>query len=169
MDNLDLLETLNFLDLSLAGILLLSLILGVFRGLIREILSVASWVLALWLAQQHRHELTAYLPDWLKLETVPDIVKFSIVFLLSLVMLTLAAWIINKIVQISVPAVMNRMFGAGFGIIRGLLICTLLLYVAQNMAVAEPQFQSSIFASYFIWMMDWIGQVAPELWLNGQG
>ena len=60
------LEMLNALDLLLIGALLLSAIVGIFRGLTREFLSVLSWALSGWFAQQYRHDVSVYLPDWLK-------------------------------------------------------------------------------------------------------
>ena len=76
MNNLDFLAALNILDLGLIGILLLSLALGIARGLVREILSVISWVLAVWLAQQYRIDISGYFPAWLKLEILPDLKSF---------------------------------------------------------------------------------------------
>ena len=74
------LEMLNALDLLLIGALFLSAIVGIFRGLTREILSVLSCALSGWFAQQYRDDVSVHLPDWLKFNLLPDAAKFVIVF-----------------------------------------------------------------------------------------
>ena len=54
------LEMLNALDLLLIGALFLSAIVGIFRGLTREILSVLSWALSGWFAQQYRDDVSVH-------------------------------------------------------------------------------------------------------------
>ena len=160
-------EMLNGLDLLLIGILLLSAIVGIFRGLTREILSVCSWALSGWFAQQYRNEVSMYLPDWLKFNLLPDVAKFVIVFVAALVGLSLVGWVINKLLTISIPTVMNRMFGAGFGILRGVVICMLLLLGAQHLPIATQQYHGSILASDFSWLLDWVAKVVLENRLVG--
>ena len=150
------LEMLNALDLLLIGTLFLSAIVGILRGLTREFLSVLSWVLSGWFAQQYRDDVSVHLPDWLKFNLLPDVAKFVIVFVATLVVLSLVAWGINKLLTISIPAVMNRMFGAGFGILRGIVICILLLLGAQNIPIATVQYQGSMYASHLSWLLDWV-------------
>jgi membrane protein required for colicin V production len=153
------LEMLNALDWLLIGALFLSAIVGVLRGLTREILSVLSWALSGWFAQQYRDDVSVHLPDWLKFNLLPDIAKFVIVFVTTLVVLSLVAWGINKLLTISIPAVINRMFGAGFGILRGIVICILLLFGAQNLQIATAQYQESIVASFSSDLLDWVAEI----------
>ena len=54
---------------------------------------------------------------------------------------------------------MNRMFGAGFGILRGIVICILLLFGAQNLPLATAQYEGSIFASDLSWLLDWVAEI----------
>ena len=161
------LEMLNALDLLLIGTLFLSAIVGILRGLTREILSVLSWALSGWFAQQYRDDVSVYLPNWLKFNLLPDAAKFVIVFVAALVALSLVAWGINKLLTISIPTVMNRMFGAGFGILRGIVICILLLFGAQNLPLATAQYEGSIFASDLSWLLDWVAEIDFENRLAG--
>jgi membrane protein required for colicin V production len=153
------LEMLNVLDLLLIGALFLSAIVGVLRGLTREILSALSWALSGWFAQQYRDDVGVYLPDWLKFNLLPDAAKFVIVFIATLVALSLVSWGINKLLTISIPTVMNRMFGAGFGILRGMVICILVLFGAQNIPIATALYQESMSASHLSWALDWVAEL----------
>ena len=78
-------------------------------------------------------------------------------------LLSLVAWVINKIVQISVPAIMNRTLGAGFGIIRGVLICTFSLYILRDLISAEIQVEKATLSPYFLWIIDWMAEVVPQI------
>ena len=74
-------EMLNALDLLLIGILLVSLIWGLFRGLVREVLSLGSWVLAGWLTWRYGAMLGDYLVAWLSSEQLSYFAGMGAVFI----------------------------------------------------------------------------------------
>ena len=50
-------------DYVVIAIVVLSVILGLFRGMVKEVLSLANWVLAFWIANRYGAELAVYM-DW---------------------------------------------------------------------------------------------------------
>ena len=50
-------------DYIVIAIVVLSVVLGMFRGMVREVLSLANWVLAFWIANRYGADLAVYM-DW---------------------------------------------------------------------------------------------------------
>ena len=57
---------LAWVDLAVLGVVILSLGIGIARGLVRELLSLVSWVLAAWFAWLYGDDLAVLLQSWVK-------------------------------------------------------------------------------------------------------
>lgn len=110
----------------LDGLLLLvlaaSMLLGLWRGLVYEVLSLLSWVAAFVLAQMFAGEVALRLPfggsDLLKYP-----VAFALVFVLALFAGGLLAWLARKLVKASGLSPMDRVLGGVFGAVRAVVMC----------------------------------------------
>ena len=143
-------EVLNSLDFLLIGILLVSLSWGLFRGLVREVLALCSWVLAVWLTWRYGAALGDYLITWLSSERLSYFAGLGVVFFGSLVAFALISRVAYKQFRISGLTAMNRMLGAVFGIARGVVVSTLLLFGAQFSPATEANwYKDSELVPYF--------------------
>mgnify|MGYP001019967638 CR=1 FL=1 len=150
MGDLIYIETLNSLDLLLIGILLVSLIWGLFRGLVREVLALGSWVLAGWVTSRYAVTVGDYLMEWLSSERLSYFAGLGIVFISSLAAFTLISRVAYKQFRISGLTAMNRILGAIFGIARGVVVSTLLLFGAQFSPATEANwYRDSELVLYF--------------------
>ena len=132
MDDYLFLGVLNLLDLVLIGILIASVILGTFRGLVREVLAVASWVLSIWIAWKYGNILGEYLMTWtwINSEKPSQYAGLGLVFIGSLFVFTVISKMVHNQFRITGLTLMNRLFGAIFGLIRGLVLSSLLLFAS---------------------------------------
>jgi membrane protein required for colicin V production len=110
------------LDWVFAGILIASFLLGAWRGLVYEVLSVISWIAAFVLAQ-------VFAPDvakWLPLGQTGQPLKYAAAFLLVFIVVVFAggllAWLTKKVVEAVGLRPIDRALGAGFGLVRGALL-----------------------------------------------
>ena len=156
------------LDLLLIGILLVSLIWGLFRGLVREVLALASWVLAGWLTWRYGATLGNYLMAWLNSERLSHYAGLGAIFIGSLVAFTLISRVAYKQFRISGLTAMNRVLGAMFGIARGVVVSTLLLFAAQFSPATEANwYRDSELVPYFARLLDFTDEViSQQLWNN---
>ena len=76
------LESLTWVDLVVLGIITVSMLLSLFRGLVKEVASLAVWVLAIVGASRLAHFVADVLPDWL---TAP--LQQTLAFLIVLVVI----------------------------------------------------------------------------------
>ena len=162
-------EMLNALDLLLIGILLISLIWGLFRGLVREVLALGSWVLAGWLASQYGATLGNYLMAWLSSERLSYFAGSGAIFIGSLVAFTLISRVAYKQFRISGLTAMNRVLGAIFGAARGVVVCTLLLFGADFSPATEANwYRDSEVIPYFVPLLDFADDVVSRQLRNKQ-
>jgi membrane protein required for colicin V production len=162
-------EMLNALDLLLTGILLVSLIWGLFRGLVREVLALVSWVLAGWLTWRYGATLGDYMKAWLSLEKLSYFAGSGVIFIGSLVAFTLISRVAYKQFRISGLTAMNRILGAVFGIARGVVVSTLLLFGAQFSPATEANwYRNSELVPYFVPLLEFTDDVVSRQLRNGQ-
>lgn len=115
----------NGFDVAVLVILLISLIIAVQRGFLREVLSLIALLLAGLLALffwgQFRYQVQSFIsPSWLADVTL-GAGTFALVYLI-------AVFILSKIfgrLKAAPMKVLNRILGAGFGILRGLILASL--------------------------------------------
>jgi membrane protein required for colicin V production len=110
------------LDWIFLAVLLISLIVGVWRGLVYELLSVTNWIAAFVLAQWFAPVAAQWLPMASATEVVRYAAGFVVVFVLSLFAGGLLAFLISKLVAAVGLRPVDRVLGAAFGLVRGVVL-----------------------------------------------
>ena len=110
------------LDLAVLGVLVLSTAWGVWRGLVREVISLAGWVGAFLVANWLAEPLANALPGSISNPDLRVIVAFAAVFVVTLTLATLVALMVSKALKATGLAGLDRTLGGVFGVGRGLLI-----------------------------------------------
>ena len=119
------------------AVLLVSLIVGAWRGLVFEVLSVLSWAAAFVLAQWFAPDVAAHLSMSGAGEPIRYAAGFVIVFVASIFAGGLVAFLVKKLVASVGLGPADRLLGAGFGLVRGVLL--LLAVISKiGLASAEP-------------------------------
>lgn len=128
-------DALNTLDWIFLAVLLLSFALGLWRGLVYEVLSLMAWVAAFLLAQWLATDVAQYLPLAGFAEPVRYAFGFVLVFVVVVFVGGLLAWLIKKAVAAVGLRPIDRVLGGLFGLFRGLLILLALAVVVQTTAL----------------------------------
>ena len=110
------------LDYAVLGVLALSIAWGIWRGLVREIMSLAGWVIAFLAANLFAAPLAEQLPASISRPEYRSLVAFVAIFLLTLVVTTLGAVWLAKVLHAAGLGGLDRLLGALFGLLRALLI-----------------------------------------------
>ncbi len=129
--------TLTGLDLLIAGVVLISLLVGIFRGFIREVLSLVSWGVALWVGWRFFKPASVYLENTISSEPVRQIAAFAFLFIAALIVLTVASHFLSKLFKVSGIAFIDRLLGAVFGFGRGVLIMSIVLILGGATALPK--------------------------------
>ena len=110
------------LDWVFLAVLAASLLLGAWRGLVYEVLSVLSWLAAFVVAQWLGPEAGAWLPMAGAAEPLRFAAGFALVFIATVFAGGLLAWLTKKMVEAVGLRPVDRTLGAAFGLVRGVLL-----------------------------------------------
>jgi membrane protein required for colicin V production len=124
----------GWLDWAFVAVLLLSVVIGLWRGLVFELLSLAGWVAAFVAAQW----FAPVVAPWVGLGTPGSALNFGIAFALTFVVALLLWAVASRLVRLLVHATplqpVDRLLGAAFGLVRGLV----LLLVVTTLVLLSP-------------------------------
>ncbi len=135
-------------DYAVLLIIGLSVMLSIIRGAVREVLSLAAWVLAFWAAQTFTVEFAALLPETLSNPSLRLMTGFALVFLTVLVVMSLVAILCSKLVKASGLSVADRSLGAVFGLARGFLMVLILVLLGGLTSLPkQPTWKDALFSS----------------------
>ena len=150
-------------DWVLLGVLGLSMLVGAWRGLVFEVLSVLGWVLSFFAAQWFAPTLASELPLQVAGESVRYAAAFILVFIGVLIVCSLLTAAIKKWVQEVGLRPIDRTLGAGFGALRGVILL-LAAAVVVNMTGAKNSawWQESVGASVLATTLVKIKPLLPE-------
>lgn len=98
---------------------------GFLRGLVQEVLSLASWVLAAFAIYYLHRPLTEALSVYLDTEPATSILAFSLLLLIPYAAMKVIANNVGQASRNSIVGPIDRVLGFGFGLIKGALIVTL--------------------------------------------
>jgi membrane protein required for colicin V production len=110
------------LDWVVLAVLALSMLLGLWRGLVYEVLSVLNWIAAFLLARWLAPQAVQYMPFHPANERVQYAVGFVAVFLVALILGGLLAWAVKRLVAAAGLAPVDRVLGGVFGLVRGTVL-----------------------------------------------
>jgi membrane protein required for colicin V production len=113
----------GWVDLTLLAMVAASVLVGLWRGLVFEVLSVLGWLVAYFAAQWFAPALSPYLPIGALGSALNHAATFVAAFLLALVVWGLGARLVRMIVRaVPVISAADRLMGAAFGLVRALIL-----------------------------------------------
>src|SRR5262245_31433591 len=121
----------GWVDIALVLLVGISVIVGLWRGLTREVFSLIGWVVAYITAQA----LGPHVAPHLRIGTPGSALNigaaFVLVFLVALVVWSIVTWLVSRLVQASVLNAVDRSLGAVFGLARGVLIALVIVTIVS--------------------------------------
>lgn len=149
-------------DWILLGVLLASMVVGLWRGLVYEVLSLAGWVAAFVVAQWWAPDVVVWLP-WMKgaSDSLQYAVAFTLVFVLTVFAAGLVSWLIKKLVETVGLRPVDRTLGGFFGLARGVVLLLALTVVLQLTGLSRDDWWSS--AQGPVWLERMLNGLKPLL------
>ncbi len=155
---------LNPLDWIFAGIMLYTALRGALRGLIREVLGLAS-VAGAYLLANLLHPLAAPgIERLFESKTVGAVSSYALVFIGSMLALNLLSRIIDRILNAAPAKVVNVLGGTVVGAAKGLLVVTIILFVVRPLPEGREMVKDSHITPYLTPAADFLdGQLRQRL------
>ena len=143
----DLIGGVGWLDWALLAVLVLSVIVGLWRGLVFEILSLAGWIAAFVAAQWFAPDVVPWLPFGAPGSALNFALAFAVTFVVALLLWAIASKLIRLLVHATPLQPIDRLLGAVFGLVRGLVlllvVTTLVLLTPARSSAAWKQSQGA--------------------------
>lgn len=153
----------NEADYVIVGICLVSIVVSLFRGFIKEVFSLLVWIVAVYAALQASGPLSVRLEGFIEVPSVRVITAFVGVFVLVLVVGGLVNYLLGKLVATTGLSGSDRLFGALFGALRGVAIVVAGVIVASfTPFVEDPWWQQSMLLPEFEKLGRWLVGHFPE-------
>lgn len=149
-------------DWVLLGVLLASMLVGFWRGLVYEVLSLAGWVAAFILAQWMAADAVVFLPFLQEAAAqVQYAVAFGLVFVVALFAAGLLSWLVKKLVETVGLRPVDRALGGIFGLARGVVLLLALTVVLQLLGMTSEGWWQN--ASGPVWLDTMLKGLKPLL------
>ncbi|MCP4044049.1 MAG: CvpA family protein [Gammaproteobacteria bacterium] len=154
-----------WVDYAILVIIVLSALISVLRGFVRESLSLAGWVLAFWVALTFTRDLALHLEAYISVPSVRLVVAFLVLFFSALLLTMLVNFLAGQLVDKTGLTGTDRMLGVVFGTARGCVIVAILVLLAGFTSVPrDPWWQESTFIHQFQELAVWIrGFLPPDI------
>lgn len=125
-------------DFAVIAILLVSLLLGLWRGLVYEVLSLVGWPVAFVLSKLFAGNVAPMMPGTQEIMRIT--LAYAVVFVAALIMWGVLAWLLSRLVKAVGLGWLDRVLGGVFGVLRGGLVILVLVWLAGLTAIPEQPF-----------------------------
>ena len=137
-------------DVVVIFVIFLSALFSLLRGFVKEAISLATWIIAIWLAATFAPQLADALPSNIESEAARQAIGFGVLFVLTLMVGTLVNMLVSQVVTKTGLSGADRIFGVAFGILRGGLIIIVFVLIGGMTPLPDTDWwQSSTLLQWF--------------------
>lgn len=154
------------IDWIILAVLALSTIVGIMRGVLREVVAIAGWVAGVLLAMNYSADLAEQIPlesiGWL-----PRVMIAAVCIIVAcLVVCGLLSAVIRRLIEVASLRFEDRALGAVFGFVRGVVVvCSCVFLFGMPASVHESRmWQQSVMIGPAETVIDWSMPYLP-VWL----
>lgn len=155
----------NWADWMILAILLVSSVISIYRGFVKEALSLAVWILAIFVAMWFDDRLAPLLSGVSDTPSVVHSLSFALLFVGTLIVGAMVNYLISQLVKMTGLTGTDRLLGMVFGLARGLVVVmALLIWLPHFLPVTEdPWWNESTLIPQFLSFEGWSKQLGDDV------
>lgn len=151
------------LDLAIVLAISFSTFLSLYRGFIKEALSLVTLIAAMVISRVFGGELSTLLINWIETPAIRYVSAYAGLFIATLIIGGLLSRTLVGIVRFAGLGGLDRMLGTLFGFARGVLIIVVITAICARLGFADSvMWQESLFIDEFVAMADWLQTVGLD-------
>lgn len=145
-----------WIDYAILGVIAVSTIVSLFRGFIKEAVSLAVWIAGVFIAFKFYPQMATYLTG-IENEMLRSGAAIAILFIITLILGALLNQLLSEIVHYTGLSGTDRMLGMVFGGLRGVVIAaaTLLFLDTSTPANSSQWWNDSVLIPEFAGVIQW--------------
>ena len=152
----------DYAVLAIAGF---SVLLGVIRGFVREVMALLSWFIAFVVASVYGGAVAPLLAQQIADESWRILAAVVAVFVVALVVMNIVAMLASKLIKSAGLGVEDRLLGSVFGLARGVLVVLVLVLGAGLTALPrQPVWKDAMLAAPLEKLAVFVKQWMPHDW-----
>lgn len=156
----------SWVDWAIIAVIVISGLISLKRGFVREALSLVIWIVAGAIAWLFGGALAVHLVDYIETPSARIIVACAILFVATLLVGAVASFLIGQLVRATGLTGTDRLLGMVFGIARGALLVVVLVGLLSLAPVQHDSWwRESSLVPHFLIVADW----SKNLILNNAG
>lgn len=153
----------QWVDIAIILVIGLSLLTGLFRGFVKELISLCTWILAIWLGFHYSQSLDPFLSSYIQDKSARTAVAFIIILFATLLIGGIINAIIVFLLKKSGLGGTDKTLGMAFGFVRGIFIVALLMVAVQLTSLPSEQYaKDSKLYALFTPLVTWLNGYMPE-------
>ncbi|ETI62070.1 CvpA family protein [Marinomonas profundimaris] len=138
MEQVDSMSTVDWL---IIAVVVLSTLLSLKRGFVKEVLSLLTWVVAFVVSVKFSDQMQALLLDQVQNDQIRYIVSFVSLFIATLVVGALVSYLLGTLIQVTGLSSTDRVLGTLFGFARGgLIVVAFVSLLSLSPAIEKTEF-----------------------------
>ena len=152
-------------DWIIAAIFLISILVGILRGFVKEILSLTSWILAFWLGNRFCHEAGEFLSGFINIpaEAFRIGAGFALVFIGTLFLFSIISFGISKLFMHGAIKGTDRALGVVSGAVRAGAIVVAIMLVARGLGFNNSEWwNQSRLMPHFMPIANYVEPLLPK-------
>lgn len=141
---------LQWVDIAIVAIIALSVLTGLFRGFVKELVALCVWILAIWLGFNYSQSLDPWLKSYIQEQSVRTAVAFIIILFATLFVGGVINAILSFILKRAGLSGTDRTLGMGFGFLRGVFIVALIMVAVKMTSLPYEKYsqESKLYARF---------------------
>lgn len=153
----------NWFDYAIMATLTLSILVGLWRGFIGEVMALVCWVLAFWVAWMFGPVLAEHFSTSISVPSVRVMLGYAVCFIAVLIVGAIAGYLLRKLVSGSGLSGTDRLLGMVFGLVRGFALVVLVIVLMKfTPVVRDDWWHSSRMLPTFERSASWMTTFLPE-------
>lgn len=134
-------------DYAFLGVLALSAAIGMWRGLVSEVIALLAWAVALFAAWRYAGDAAVLFGGMIVEPAWRQIAGFALIFVAVLMLAALLRFLLRELLKAVGLGTADRVFGALFGVVRGIAIAVAVVLLGGLIGIArEPWWSNAMFA-----------------------
>ncbi len=151
-----------WVDYVIIGIILVSALISLVRGFVREAVSLLVWVAAFGLAWLWFRDLAVHLAQWVETPSLQLGLAFALIVIGALILGGIFGFLLGQLVDASGLSGTDRLLGMLFGGARGaVLVAIIVLLGGLTPFPQDPWWQSSQLIPHFQALAQWLMSLLP--------